>query len=125
MPNYEYECQKCGHGFEVFQKMTDPKLKRCPVCGGKVVRLIGPGAGVVFKGSGFYSTDYRSDAYKQAAKAETGKPEAGKPTTEKSESGKSETGKSETGKAGSGKAEAAKPTPEAKPSSKAKKETGE
>ena len=74
MPNYDYLCTKCGHRFEVFQKMTDPKLTQCPKCGGPVERLIGPGAGVVFKGSGFYQTDYRSDSYKQKAKAESGSP---------------------------------------------------
>jgi putative FmdB family regulatory protein len=72
MPHYEYECKKCGHRFEIFQNMTDPKLTQCPRCGGRVERLIGPGAGLVFKGSGFYKTDYRSDTYKKAAKAETG-----------------------------------------------------
>ena len=78
MPNYEYECKKCGHRFEVFQKMTDPKLKKCPECGGKVERLIGPGAGIVFKGSGFYQTDYRSESYRKAAKSEGPKPEGAK-----------------------------------------------
>jgi putative FmdB family regulatory protein len=78
MPNYEYECKKCGHRFEVFQKMTDAKLKKCPECGGKVERLIGPGAGIVFKGSGFYQTDYRSESYKKAAKSERPKSEAAK-----------------------------------------------
>lgn len=77
MPNYEYECKKCGHRFEVFQKMTDPKLKKCPECGGRVERLIGPGAGIVFKGSGFYQTDYRSESYRKAAKSEGPKPEGG------------------------------------------------
>jgi len=61
MPNYDYECEKCGEAFEVFQLMTDEKLKKCPgeSCSGKVRRLIGLGAGLVFKGSGFY----RSDSY--------------------------------------------------------------
>lgn len=71
MPTYDYQCEN-GHHFEIFQKMTDPKLDSCPQCGGRVERLIGPGAGLVFKGSGFYSTDYRSDKYKRAAKSEPG-----------------------------------------------------
>ena len=73
MPNYDYECDVCGHRFEVFQSMNDPKLERCPVdgCGGRVRRLLGTGAGLIFKGSGFYQTDYRSDTYKKAAKGDS------------------------------------------------------
>ena len=60
MPTYQYECNTCGHGFEILQSMTDPKLKKCPECGKKALsRLIGSGAGVIFKGSGFYETDYK------------------------------------------------------------------
>ena len=59
MPTYDYECDKCGKVFEHFQSMTSPHLKKCPKCGGKVHRLIGSGAGVLFKGSGFYDTDYK------------------------------------------------------------------
>jgi putative FmdB family regulatory protein len=72
MPTYEYECEKCGHRFELFQSMSDAPRKRCPKCRGKVRRLIGTGAGMIFKGSGFYVTDYRSDAYKQDKKKESG-----------------------------------------------------
>ncbi|MDR0323041.1 MAG: zinc ribbon domain-containing protein [Treponema sp.] len=57
MPTYEYECKTCGHGFEVFHAMSDPPLKDCPECGKEVRRLIFGGAGVIFKGSGFYVTD--------------------------------------------------------------------
>src|SRR5678815_2541562 len=71
MPTYEYECEKCGHRFELFQSMSDPVRKRCPKCRGKLRRLLGTGAGLIFKGSGFYTTDYRSDSYKEAAKKET------------------------------------------------------
>ena len=60
MPTYEYECEGCGHRFERFQAMSDKPVKTCPECGGKVRRLIGAGAAVIFKGSGFYATDYRS-----------------------------------------------------------------
>ena len=57
MPTYEYECKSCGHGFEIFQAMSDPPLKNCPECGKEVRRLIFGGTGVIFKGSGFYVTD--------------------------------------------------------------------
>lgn len=67
MPTYEYECKKCGHEFERFQRMSEPPLKRCPKCKGAVRRKIGTGAGLLFKGSGFYITDYRSEGYKKAA----------------------------------------------------------
>ena len=67
MPNYDYKCQSCSSVFEVFQPMKAKKLKKCPdsACGGDVERLIGTGAAVIFKGSGFYSTDYRSASYKR------------------------------------------------------------
>ena len=71
MPTYEYECLKCGHHFERFQTMTAAPAKRCPKCRGAVRRLLGTGAGIIFKGSGFYSTDYRSGDYKKAAKSES------------------------------------------------------
>ena len=67
MPTYEYECRKCGHLFEKFQSMTDERLKTCPECKGRVDRLIGTGAGIIFKGSCFYETDYRSDSYQKGA----------------------------------------------------------
>lgn len=69
MPTYEYECEKCKDRFDVFQKMTDEPLKACPKCGGKVDRLIGTGGGIIFKGSGFYQTDY-----KNKGKSRSGKP---------------------------------------------------
>ena len=70
MPTYDYACPKCGHEFEVFQSMNDARLTKCPQkgCRGKVERKVGSGAGFVFKGSGFYITDYRSEGYKAAAK---------------------------------------------------------
>jgi putative FmdB family regulatory protein len=74
MPTYDYECLKCGHRFEVFQKMTDKPRKRCPKCRGKLRRLVGSGAGMIFKGSGFYVTDYRSQSYKDQKKKESGAP---------------------------------------------------
>lgn len=72
MPTYDYECDACGHSFEKFQSMSAPLIKKCPQCGKqKVRRLIGTGAGVIFKGSGFYQTDYRSESYRQAAKKDS------------------------------------------------------
>lgn len=79
MPTYEYVCEKCDKTFEVYQPITDAPLKVCPKdrCAqkrwgkGKVKRAIGAGAGLIFKGSGFYITDYRSDSYKQSAKSDT------------------------------------------------------
>lgn len=59
MPTYEYECSRCGHRFEAFQKMSDKHLDKCPKCGQRLRRIIGSGAGVIFKGKGFYATDYR------------------------------------------------------------------
>ena len=71
MPTYEYVCDACNHEFERFQSITESPLRKCPDCGRlKVRRLISGGAGFLFKGSGFYITDYRSEGYKQAAKKE-------------------------------------------------------
>lgn len=75
MPTYEYHCDACAHDFEEFQYIKDAPLKKCPVCGkNKLRRLISGGAAIVFKGSGFYQTDYRSDSYKKSAKSETAPP---------------------------------------------------
>lgn len=84
MPTYEYECSKCGHQFEIFQSMKDKALTTCPKpkCKGKVKRLLGSGAGLIFKGSGFYITDYRSEGYKQAAKKDSGGGESKSTTSE-------------------------------------------
>jgi putative FmdB family regulatory protein len=60
MPTYQYKCLKCGHDFEVFQNMKDEPIRECPECKGKVKRLLGAGAGPIFKGSGFYHTDYKN-----------------------------------------------------------------
>jgi putative FmdB family regulatory protein len=70
MPLYEYQCKKCGHRFEEFQSMKDAALTKCPKCKGKLKRLVGTGAGFIFKGSGFYQTDYRSSSYKEKKKGE-------------------------------------------------------
>ena len=72
MPTYEYKCRKCGDQFEAFQSISAPPLKRCPKCKGAVARVLTTGAGIIFKGSGFYTTDYRSERYKKdASKAES------------------------------------------------------
>ncbi len=104
MPTYDYECSACGHKFEVYQSITEDPLKSCPKCRKrKVRRLFGAGAGLLFKGSGFYITDYRSDGYKKAQKAEsssssTSSASEGKSSsaTESKPSSKSETKKSES-----------------------------
>ena len=80
MPTYDYVCAACNHEFELFQSMKDGVKRKCPECGRqKLRRLIGPGAAIVFKGSGFYQTDYRSESYKKAAAAD--KPPADKTAT--------------------------------------------
>ena len=72
MPTYDYECDSCGHQWELFQSITARPKKKCPSCGQrKARRLIGTGGGIIFKGSGFYETDYRSESYKKAAKADS------------------------------------------------------
>lgn len=71
MPTYEYHCDACDHHFDEFQYMSEEPLKRCPECKkSKLRRIFGAGAAIIFKGSGFYQTDYRSDSYKSAAKAD-------------------------------------------------------
>ncbi len=113
MPTYEYACQKCGQNFDAFQSMRDEPFQVCPkeLCRqakwgkGKVKRQLGTGAGLIFKGSGFYITDYRSNSYKEGAKKESG-------GSEKS-GGESGGGKTET-----------KPAPVKKTETKTKKESG-
>lgn len=108
MPTYEYECSNCGHKFEKFQSITAAPIKKCPVCGKNTAkRLIGMGAGLIFKGSGFYITDYRSDSYKEKAKSESSGSSDAKP----SESRLSDNGAAKETKP-------AKPKPEATPAAK-------
>ena len=93
MPTYDYQCEKCKKTFEIFHSMKDAALTVCPKerCQmkswgkGKVKRLLGTGAGLIFKGSGFYITDYRSEGYKASAKSESGKAETKTSDTKKSE----------------------------------------
>lgn len=97
MPTYDYECDACGHSLEVFQGINDPVKKKCPECGkSKLKRLFGTGAAIVFKGSGFYQTDYRSDGYKKAAEADK------KAKTETKSSDSKKGGKSEAKKSSGG-----------------------
>jgi len=86
MPTYDYVCDACDHAFELFQSMTDSVKRTCPKCKKrKLRRLIGTGGAIMFKGSGFYQTDYRSESYKKAAAAD-------KPPAKKSESSKKDAG---------------------------------
>ena len=88
MPTYDYECDKCGHKFELFQSITAPVEKKCPQCHKPSLRrLFGAGAAVVFKGSGFYQTDYRSESYKKGAEAAKKKASAKKPSSKGKSSG--------------------------------------
>jgi putative FmdB family regulatory protein len=99
MPTYDYECGACGHEFELFQQITANPVRKCPKCGAiKVKRLIGSGGAILFKGSGFYTTDYRSDDYKQRASADKSPASPKAEKVEKSEGKKSETKKSPGGK---------------------------
>ena len=89
MPTYDYRCNACGHEFELFQSMSAGVKKKCPECGKlKLQRLIGIGAGVIFKGGGFYETDYRSESYKKGAEAEKKAKKDGSSENKKSESKK-------------------------------------
>ena len=85
MPTYDYQCEACDHAFEEYQSIKAKPLRKCPSCGErKLVRLIGTGGGVIFKGSGFYQTDYRSAEYKKSAEAEKKTTEKSKPKDESS-----------------------------------------
>jgi putative FmdB family regulatory protein len=104
MPTYEYRCNACGHRFDELQSFSEAVLKKCPACKKKKLeRLIGAGAAILFKGAGFYQTDYRSESYKTAAKADEAKPTTEKtgtdaPKTTADTKDTSGTAKSDTGK---------------------------
>ncbi len=108
MPTYDYRCDHCNHEFEQFQSISASPLRKCPECGKmKLKRLIGTGAGVIFKGSGFYETDYRSESYKKAAAAEKKPADNGKSekqgdskTESKTDAGKKSASQSESGASG-------------------------
>jgi putative FmdB family regulatory protein len=96
MPTYDYECKACQHRWELFQSIKAEPEKKCPACGKRqALRVIGPGAGIIFKGSGFYQTDYRSSAYKKAAEADKKASEGSNGKSETKTESKSETKKSE------------------------------
>jgi putative FmdB family regulatory protein len=106
MPTYDYLCDACGHKFELFQSINDPVQRKCPECKKlKLRRLFGTGAAIMFKGSGFYQTDYRSDSYKKAASADSSGGES--KSESKSDSGTPKGGESTNGTAKS----EAKPAP--------------
>jgi putative FmdB family regulatory protein len=90
MPTYEYECGSCGHAFEAFQSIKDEPLGECPRCGGGIRRIINGGGGVIFKGSGFYTTD-KAKAGAKTGSAPEGKPGAPKPDVPKTGGGKEST----------------------------------
>jgi len=93
MPTYDYRCDACGHELELFQSITESPKRKCPKCGKlKLQRVIGTGAGIIFKGSGFYETDYRTDSYKKGAEAE--KKQSSESSSSKSDS-KSDSKKSD------------------------------
>jgi putative FmdB family regulatory protein len=100
MPTYEYRCPGCGNDFEKFQRMSEPPAAECPACGAAAERRMSAGAGLLFKGSGFYITDYRNDSYKKAADADKG--------------GGSASGEAKEGSKGSDSAPAPAPKPAAK-----------
>jgi putative FmdB family regulatory protein len=87
MPTYEYECTKCHHEFELFESITAEPTKRCPECKGKVKRLLGAGAGILFKGSGFYQTDYRTEGYKKSAESDKSASSSSKDSKKNSSAG--------------------------------------
>lgn len=94
MPTYDYVCDTCGHEFEAFEPITSEPQTDCPRCNdSKLRRKIGPGAAILFKGSGFYQTDYRSDNYKKAAKADTSASAASSSSSAKSDTAKSDSSK--------------------------------
>ncbi|MCE2785290.1 MAG: FmdB family zinc ribbon protein [Pirellula sp.] len=106
MPTYDYECDACGHRFELYQSISADPERKCPECKKlKLRRLIGTGAAVVFKGSGFYQTDYRSDSYKKSAAADSGS----SPSTEKTSGEKASGEKSTSDKPASKPAESSPP----------------
>jgi len=101
MPTYEYLCENCGHQMEKFQSITAKPIKKCPKCGkNKLKRLIGAGAGLIFKGSGFYETDYRKGDYKQKQKkekkSESGDQKSSESATKSKSDSKSKTSKKDS-----------------------------
>ena len=99
MPTYDYICDGCGHEFEMFEPITATPRTECPECKEqKLRRKIGPGAAILFKGSGFYQTDYRSDSYKKAAQADKSSSEPAKPAADSKSADSTGSAKSEPAK---------------------------
>lgn len=99
MPTYEYVCRACEHQFEMFQSMSATVKRKCPQCGKNTLeRLIGTGSAIIFKGSGFYETDYRSDSYKKAAKADSSSSSSSSDSRKSNGAAKSDTAKPDAGK---------------------------
>ena len=112
MPTYEYLCKACGHALEIFHSMSEAPKKKCPACGKpKLERQISSGAGIVFKGSGFYQTDYRSDSYRSAQKADKEPSPPAESTSAKSDGAKSDGAKPDGAKSGDAKPAGAKKKP--------------
>jgi putative FmdB family regulatory protein len=119
MPTYEYKCSACGEQFEKFQSIMAPPIKKCPACGrNKAQRLISAGAGLIFKGSGFYITDYRDSGYKDQAKADTAA-SGDKPADAKTDAKPSTDTAAATSSSDASASKAEAPKPAAKPESKA------
>ena len=116
MPTYDYRCTACDHTFEHFQSISSPLLRKCPECGkAKLERLIGAGGGLLFKGSGFYITDYRSSSYHDAAKQDAAPGSASKGDASAPASKDSSKGEAKSEKGGGKPAETAKPKPASSP----------
>lgn len=98
MPTYEYKCLDCGIQFDRFQSITEDPIQKCPECSGQTKRLIGAGAGLIFKGSGFYITDYRSEGYKEGAKKDKESSSSGAGDSKSGDSKSSKTESSEASK---------------------------
>ena len=115
MPTYDYVCDACGHALELFQSMTESPKRKCPACGTlKLRRLVGTGAGVLFKGSGFYQTDYRSDSYKKGETASKSDASESKPKSDASESKPKDDAKSSSPEKKGGEKKSADKTPPGK-----------
>jgi putative FmdB family regulatory protein len=123
MPTYDYRCDACGHTLEIFQSISEPAKKKCPKCGkSKLARLIGAGAGFLFKGGGFYLTDYRSQSYKAAEQAESsGKDGAAKEPKADAPAAKAEPVKAEPAKSEPAEPKAKKSTSKKRSSNSTKK----
>jgi putative FmdB family regulatory protein len=118
MPTYDYECEACGHAYEVFQNISEEPLKKCPECRkNKLKRLFGTGGAIVFKGSGFYQTDYRSESYKNAAKKDSSGGES------KSESSGEKSTKSESSSSSGSESKSTPKSGDSKPAKPSKKKS--